>query len=93
MTFEIQANPTTAEIAARLIPSWFKDMHQEAVDPRRLMHDYAYHLIGALQTPKTIKTVRKHTLAQWEFLQLLADEWPDVFDEFWTVYIERVIGS
>ncbi len=91
MTFEIDTG--IQDSALRLIPAWFQDLKPEGTDPRRVVHDYGYHLIGALHKPATMATVRKHTLAQWSFLQLLAHEWPDVFDEFWTTYTERVIMS
>lgn len=77
-----------ADDPRRFMPDWFLDRNDTG-DTRRLVHDYAYHLIGALHDPKAMRTVRKHTVAQWSFLRHLADEWPEIFDEFWTVYAER----
>jgi hypothetical protein len=71
-----------------LVPDWFRDMHGDA-DTSRLFHDYAYHMIGAMQNPKQWKTVRKHILHDWGFLRALSQHHPDVFDEVLAAYAER----
>ena len=73
----------------RFVPDWFLDMHTSPGDVARVVHDYGYHLIGALQNPAKMDTVRRHTLAQWSFLRALADLHPAVFDEFICAYAER----
>lgn len=72
-----------------LIPDWFRDMAAANTPPEQLAHDYGYHIIGAMQNPKTWPTVRKHILHDWRFLRSLADVHPDVFDEILQAYAER----
>jgi hypothetical protein len=90
-SFEIITEETAFDPAS-LIPDWFKDQYAVTPDTSRLMHDYAFHLIGALQNPVKMETVRKHTLAQWNFLRHLADMHPDVFDEFICAFAERAMA-
>lgn len=78
--------------AIEQVPDWFRDACGTD-DESRIAHDYAYHLIGEMlddNGPKTMKTVRRHMLAKWAFLAALADMHPDVFDEVFTTYAERV---
>jgi hypothetical protein len=74
-----------------LVPSWFQDLLPADVSTEKLFHDYAYHLIGATKNPVKMATVRDHALAQWAFLKHLSAIHPDIFDEFWTAYAERVL--
>lgn len=96
MPFEIDTG--TPDPALQFIPDWFLDTYRgEPPETARVVHDYAYHLMGAMRqenpaAPKTIATVRKHTLSAWGFLRTLADMHPEVFDEFWTSYAERVLA-
>jgi hypothetical protein len=89
MPFEIDTGATAEARPHWIIPDWFRDQLPEDADERRAVHDFAYHLIGAMQNPKTFDTVRKHVMANWEFLRTLAEMHPDVFDEFWAAYNER----
>ena len=89
MTATFTIDTGTERSAIDYVPGWFLDQYDTVPDERRVVHDWAYHLIGALAQPRTMATVRKHTLAQWHFLRILADQWPDVFDEFWSAYAER----
>lgn len=91
MPFEIITEETAFDPAS-LIPDWFKDQYQITPDASRMMHDYGYHLIGALQNPVKMDTVRKHTLAQWNFLRQLGDVHPGVLDEFLCAYAERALA-
>lgn len=92
MTFEIDTG-IAADDPRRFIPDWFRDQYgANEPDAARMVHDYGYHLIGALTAPAKMDTVRKHTLAQWGFLRVLADMHPGVFDEFWSIYAERWLG-
>lgn len=86
MPFEIDTG--TDARPQYLVPDWFRDMQPDA-DENRLLHDYAYHLIGAMQNPKMFKTVIDHSLANWAFLRALGEEHPDVFTEYWAAFIER----
>lgn len=91
--FKIDTGHAVAPVI-EMIPDWFRDDYgSEDPDERRIVHDYAYHLIGEMLDPKgprKVETVRRHMLAKWGFLKALADMHPDVFDEFFTTYAERV---
>lgn len=92
MAFIIDTGPV-ADPARSLIPDWFWDTYPtDGTSSDRAIHDYGYHLIGALKNPAKMDTVRKHTLAQWQFLRLLAETHPGVFDEFMAAYAERVLA-
>lgn len=77
--------------AIAYVPGWFRDQYTVEPDDARIVHDYAYHLIGSMKNPKKLETVRGHMLAQWRFLQLLADMHPAVFDELLCAYAERAL--
>lgn len=72
-----------------MVPTWFRDFYADNEDPARIIHDYGLHLAAALNNPKKMETVRRHTLAQWEFLRCLAETHPEIFDEFIVAYAER----
>lgn len=90
MTFEIDTGAPVTNSAIDYVPDWFRDQMAADAPPARVAHDFGYHLIGALNNPKTIATIRKHTLQNWAFWRCMADEWPEVFDEFWMSYAERL---
>ena len=75
-----------------LIPDWFRDNYASDADAKRIIHDYGYHLIGQTTNPAKLDTVRKHTLASWQFLRALAEHHPGVFDEFICAYAERALA-
>ncbi len=79
--------------ATRFIPDWFHDIYPSDTPDAKLMHDYGYHLIGAMQKPVRLDTVRRHLTAEWSFLIELAAINPGVFDEILTAYAERVLSS
>ncbi len=96
MTFQIDTG--TAPSPLDRIPDWFRDTYPDERDVARIVHDYGYHLIGAMNpdnpnNPKTVATVRKHMLAAWWFIRDLAEMHPDVFDELMTAYAERVAAA
>lgn len=91
MTFAIDTGAPAAMTIADYVPDWFKDTIGEATE-YRLSHDFAYHLIGDMKNPKTFKTVRKHLLQNWQFLRLLGEQQPDVFDEVLTAFSERALA-
>ena len=76
------------------LPDWFLDQYDnaEAVPDARLSHDYGQWLIKEAQRPKKAETVRKHILAAWWVLPILADHHPEVFDELLCTYALRVEG-
>lgn len=81
-----------ASPALEQVPDWFRD-ECDTTDERRIAHDYAYHMIGEMldeNGPRKVETIRKHMLARWGFLYALADMHPDLFDEVFTSYAERV---
>lgn len=92
MTLIIDTGPTQERTAIGYVPDWFRDIHSDRAEDARVVQSYAYHLISEMSRPAKQDTVRKHVLAQWGFLRLLADEEPAVFDEFWTAYAERVLS-
>ena len=53
---------------------------------------YGQWLIGEAFRPKKVETVRKHLLAAWWVLPIIADHHPEVFDELLSVYALRVEG-
>lgn len=95
MVFEIDTG-VIERTAISYLPDWFLDQYYpELPDERRVVHDFAYHLIGTLSAhdgSKKMETVRKHTMAQWGFLRILADMHPAVFDEFICAYAERALA-
>lgn len=93
MTFAIDTG-LSDQSPTRFIPDWFHDIFGDTPPaPERMMHDFGYHLIGAMQNPKKLETVRRHFLKNWEFLRELAATNPGVFDEIMTAYAERVLSD
>lgn len=90
MTITIDTGITKADTdPIVMVPTWFRDFYADDADTARIIHDYGLHLAAALKNPKKMETVRKHTLAQWDFLRSLAETHPDIFDEFIVAYAER----
>lgn len=75
------------------IPDWFIDQMPEDMPEARLVHQYAYHLIGKLSEYRSMKFARKHLLLHWGFLRALADTHPEIFDEAMTAYAEVYAAS
>lgn len=91
MGFHIDTGTTQAAFdPLNLVPDWFRDNYADINDPK-IIHDYGYHLIGQTTDPKTMATVRKHTLASWSFLRCLGEQHPEVLDEFICAYAERAL--
>jgi hypothetical protein len=91
MAFEIDTG-IAERTPISYLPDWFLDQYREVPDESRAVHDFAFHLVGALHAhdgPKKIETVRKHLIAQWGFLRILADMHPEVFDELLMAYARR----
>jgi hypothetical protein len=77
-----QINPTQG------VPDWFVDMMPEGTPPERIMHNYAYNLIGKLSDYSSMKFARKHLMMHWGFLSRLAEIHPEIFDEVLSAYAE-----
>lgn len=87
MTIQIDTGNTAAD-GALGIPDWFIDLMPEGTPEARLVHQYAYHLIGKLTEYRSMKFARKHLLMHWAFLQRLSDMHPEIFDEAIGAYAE-----
>ena len=75
------------------IPDWFVDLFEEGTPQERIIHQYAYHLIGKLAEYRSMKFARKHLLLHWGFLRALADTHPEIFDEALGAYAEAWAAS
>jgi len=71
------------------VPDWFRDGCPEGTPDDAIMRSYAYHVIGEMNNPKTMKTVREHFLAKWKFIRDIADLDPALFDEIIAAYAEQ----
>lgn len=91
MTFTIDTGPTFSPLRDRL-PTWFLDQQSETATDAQLAFTYGQWLISEMQRPKKVETVRKHMLAAWWALPIIADHHPEVFDELLTHYALRVEG-
>jgi hypothetical protein len=92
-SFTIDTGVQTARPPIDFVPDWFRDAYSVEPSAERVIHDYGYHLIGALRNPAKVETCRKHTIMHWGFLRNLAEIHPSVFDEFMCAYAERVLGD
>lgn len=91
MTFTIDTGITEFD-PKRLLPDWFMDLYETEPSAEVAVRGYAYHLIGSLNAhdgPKKLETVRRHFIAQWALIGLLAKIHPTVFDELLCAYAER----
>ena len=92
MGFDIDTGVNPQPDILGLIPAWFRDTCAAGLTTEQIVERYAYHLISATKNPAKLETVRKHTIAQWQFLRELAAMHPDVFDEFLCAYAERAMA-
>lgn len=90
-TFQIDTGPNFSPLRDRL-PDWFLDQEPDDATDARLAHDYGQWLITEALRPKKAETVRKHILAAWWCLPIIADHHPEVFDEILTTFALRVEG-
>jgi hypothetical protein len=91
MTFIIDTGAPVSPLRDRL-PDWFLDLQPDTATDAQLAFTYGQWLIGETQRPKKVETVRKHLLAAWWVLPIIADHHPEVFDELLSVYALRVEG-
>lgn len=75
------------------IPDWFTDLLPQDMPQDRIIHQYAYHLIGKLSEYRSMKFARKHLMLHWGFLHRLADTHPEIFDEAIAAYAEAWAAS
>lgn len=90
-TFTIDTGPTFSPLRDRL-PDWFLDQQPDTATDAQLAFTYGQWLIGEALRPKKLETVRKHLLAAWWVLPIVADHHPEVFDEILTTFALRVEG-
>lgn len=91
--FQIAINiDTTPETIKTYISDFVLDELPDDVSGEDAARAYAYHMIWKIQQPKTMDTVRKHYLANWTFLLMLAELLPDHFDEVQQAYSERSLA-
>lgn len=90
MTFTIDTGHEPLFKGARaFVPDWAQDQCPESYTDAQVVQSYAHHVMGQINNPKKMDTVRKHILFDWAFIRALADESPGLFDEIWTAYAER----
>lgn len=92
MTFIIDTGtPDDANSVKAMIPDHVLDTLPPDVSDDDAAREFAYHMIWKIQQPKTMDTVRRHYLAQWNFLGRLAAIHPEIFDEVQAAYAERAL--
>ncbi len=92
MTFTIDTGAPQIDLTHG-IPTWFQDEMPEGTTPERMMHQYAYHLIGKLSSYSSMKFARRHLTGHWAFLSRLAEIHPEIFDEVLATYAETWAAS
>jgi len=90
MTFIIDTGETS--LLRQRLPDWFLDQEPDDATDARLAHDYGQWLIGEALRPKKMETVRRHILAAWWVLPIIAEHHPEVFDEILVTYGLRAEG-
>lgn len=90
---ELDENTVFDDQITDYIPDWFKDQFPADTTPEKLAHDFAYHMIWQTKQPKKTETARKHLLAQWRFLFLLAKQDGAIFDEVLISFVERPLDD
>jgi len=91
VTFVIDTGSTASPLRDRL-PDWFLDQEPENATDARLAHDYGQWLITEALRPKKLETVRRHLLAAWWVMPIIAEHVPEVFDEILTTFALRAEG-
>jgi len=89
-SFTIDTGVTS--ILRERLPDWFLDQQSDTATDAQLAFTYGQWLISEAMRPKKVETVRKHLLAAWWVLPIIADLHPEVFDEILTHYALRVEG-
>ena len=91
MTFIIDTGPAPRGFRDRL-PDWFLDQQAEDATDAQLAFTYGQWLTSEAMRPKKVETVRKHRLAAWWALPIIADHHPEVFDEILMTFALRAEG-
>lgn len=91
MTFVIDTGVPVSPLRDRL-PDWFLDQQPDTATDAQLAFTYGQWLISEAMRPKKVETVRKHLLAAWWALPIIADHHPEVFDEILCTFALRVEG-
>ena len=89
-SFTIDTGVTS--ILRERLPDWFLDQQSDTATDAQLAFTYGQWLISEAMRPKKVETVRKHLLAAWWVLPIIADHHAEVFDEILTTYALRVEG-
>lgn len=93
MTFTIDTGTAPQQWGIReRLPDWFLDQQADDATDAQLAFTYGQWLIGETQRPRKVETVRKHLLAAWRIMPLIAEHHPEVFDQVLTAYALRVEG-
>ena len=93
LTIDTGAEPKPVT-AVDLVPGWLSDhICPDSYSPAQIVQTYAHHMIGDMNRPRKLETVRAHILNDWNFLRLLAAENPGLFDEILCAYVERFLGG
>lgn len=91
MTFVIDTGSPVSPLRDRL-PDWFLDYQTDDATDAKLAFTYGQHLITEALRPKKVETVRKHLLAAWWCLPIIAEHHPEVFDEILVTFALRAEG-
>lgn len=79
--------------AADYCHKWLRDMLPADATAAQIVTAQAHHIIGDMKRPVKLDTVRTHLIGMWQFLRLLAEENPGLWDEVWVAYYERLEGG
>jgi hypothetical protein len=74
------------------LPDWFLDQHPDDATDQHLAFTYGQWLTTEAMRPKKVDTVRKHLLAAWWVLPIIAEHHPEVFDQILCAFALRVEG-
>jgi hypothetical protein len=74
------------------LPDWFLDRQSDDATDAQLAFTYGQWLTKETMRPKKVDTVRKHLLAAWWVLPIIAEHHPEVFDQILCAFALRVEG-
>jgi len=94
MTFTIDTGITedrdSLEFAVKFyIADWFLDL-MHGTEPAQLARAFSEQIISEIEKPVKRDTARKHIIAHWGFVRILALHDPAAFDHILTAYADRV---
>lgn len=71
------------------LPDWFADL-MHGTEPAQLARAFSEQIISEIEKPVKIDTARKHIIAHWGFVRVLALHDPGAFDHILTAYADKV---